>query len=315
VRSNSRRRRLYETLVALLLVLSAGAAIGVLQPVLNARFHELRVTSDVYALPPPEQVVVASLGYRAALADVVYAHVLVAYGLHFQEKRRFEFVGEYLDTVNALDPTFRQPYRFADTLLVMSPVAPRLQDYEKAREILERGIKNLPFDSELWLTAGQYLAYLARPHLPDEKMQNAWKLRGAEILSRACELASNNENIPYQCVTAARLFDVAGEREAAIESLRRILTVNDDPEIERLAYGYLSKYLSERERETQERRKKAFNDAWKHDLPFVSKDMVLILGPRVDTARCAGAESSDEAGCETSWVAWARNLDRRPDAR
>jgi hypothetical protein len=297
-------------LVPWALVLAAGAVIGLLRPGLAARYHTLRVTSDVYPLPPPEQVVVASLGYRAALADLIFAHVLVSYGIHFQERRRFEFVGEYLDTVNALDPTFRLPYRFADTLVVMSPEAPRLEDYQKAREILERGLENLPYDSEIWLTAGQYMAYLARPHLPEE-LREEWKLRGAEILARACELASDNENIPYQCITAAHLFDTAGEREAAIESLRRILAVNDDPEIERLAYGYLSRYLSEREREAGERRKQAFEAVWKRDLPLVSKDTMLIVGPRVDTARCAGPDRSGEPGCETSWVAWASGLDRR----
>ena len=70
---------------------------------LNETFHEVKVGTDVYPLPSPEQTVVLSLGYRAAAADALYAHVLVSYGLHFQEKRRFEFVGNYLDTINALD--------------------------------------------------------------------------------------------------------------------------------------------------------------------------------------------------------------------
>jgi tetratricopeptide (TPR) repeat protein len=282
------------------------------RPALAERYHELRATSDVYALPDPERVVVASLGYRSALADLIWGNLLVSYGLHFQEKRRFEFVGEYLDTINALDPTFRDPYRFADTLIVLGPEPPRQQDYLKAREILERGLRNLPYDTELWLTAGQYMAYLARPHLKDPQLKEAWGRRGAEVLARACELASNTENFPYHCITAAHLFEKVGAREAAIRSLRRLLAVSDDPEIERRALGYLRVKLGEREHDRAERRKHAFRDLWKGDLPFVSKDAVLLLGPPVDTAACAGRPHALTDGCETSWPDWAARVDAAP---
>jgi hypothetical protein len=63
------------------------------RPALAERYHELRATNDVYALPDPERVVVASLGYRSALADLIWGNLHVSYGRHFQEKRRFELSG------------------------------------------------------------------------------------------------------------------------------------------------------------------------------------------------------------------------------
>jgi tetratricopeptide (TPR) repeat protein len=311
VKSSDRPSRLLRRLVPWAVAAAAALTIGRVRPALAERFHELRVTSDTYALPPSDQIVAASLGYRAALADLIYGHVLVSYGLHFQEKRRFEFVGEYLDAINALDPRFRDPYRFADTLLVLAPVAPRLQEYQKARAILERGLRELPYDTELWLTAGQYMSYLAPPFLEDPAMKKEWRARGAQVLARACELASNNENVPYHCITAAKMLKNAGAREAAIESLQRMIAVSDDPEIEKLALAYLEKHLGEREREIAEGRKRAFEKAWKADQPFVSKDAMLLLGPRVDTAACAGVGKAGTEGCETSWVAWAEAIDRR----
>ena len=296
-------------LAACALSLAAVMAISGVRPILAERFHRLRVTADVYPLAPPQQMVVASLGFRSALADAIFAHVLVSYGLHFQEKRRFEFVGEYLDTINALDPGFRDPYRFADTLIVLAPEPPRLEHYLKAREVLLRGLENQPYDTELWLTAGQYLAFLARPYLPTDEMKRTWQLEGARILAHACELASKNENVPYHCITSAGLLNSAGEREAAIESLNRLLAVSDDPEIERLALGYMQKKLSERERDKQQRRKDAFRSAWKSDLPFVSKDMMLVIGPRTDPAACAGAERADDQACVATWREWARRVD------
>jgi tetratricopeptide (TPR) repeat protein len=295
------------------LVAVSAVVISFVRPVAADRFHLLRVSDDVYPLAPPVPMVVASLGYRSALADGLFASLLVSYGMHFKENRRLEFAGEYLDTINALDPTFREPYRLADTLLVIAPIAPLLEHYVKAREVLLRGLENLPYDTEVWLTAGQYLAYLAPPYLPTPEMKKAWRLEGAKTLSRACELANKNDNVPYSCITAAALFEGAGERDAAIESLKRLLAVSDDPEIERIALGYLQNKLGDRERDLQEQRRSAFRDAWKKDLPFVSKDRMLVLGPHVDTARCAGVDPGADASCASSWFAWGEHAGPSPD--
>lgn len=287
----------------------AMAAVLLIRPGIAALYHKLRVTTDVYPFGSPEHVLVESLGYRSALADAIFAHVLVSNGIHFEEKRRFEFVGDYLDTATTLDPTFREPYRFADTLLVFSPEKPRVADYERARELLLRGLKNRPFDTELWLTAGQYLSYLAPPYLPDENQKRAWRLEGAKILARACELANDNKNVPYNCIVAADLLQKAGEREAAIESLRRLIDVTEDPEIQKMALGYLGALKEEKRKEMAERRLEQFRAARNADLPFVKKDLLLVLGPKVDTARCAGPRGAATEGCDTSWKAWRERLE------
>jgi tetratricopeptide (TPR) repeat protein len=306
VRSSERLRSIGALVGRLALMTAAAFGVRATRGDLATAFHQLRVTEDVFPLPPPDYVVLGSLGYRAALADLVYGHMLVSYGLHFQEKRRFEFVGQYLDTINALDPSFAQPYRFADTLLVMSPEAPRQEDYVKAKEILERGLAQLPYDTNLWLTAGQYMAYLAFPHLEDRELAREWRRRGAEVLARACELVSDNENIPYHCITAAGIFDRVGEREAAIESLQRLIAVNDDPGIEAQATSFLRRYLGERAEEEAASRKRVFEGAWRDTWPFVSKELALLLGPPVELPRCAGPGNFGERGCEVNWAAWGR---------
>jgi len=292
--------------VALILMALSALGIGFVRPALAARFQRLKVLADVYPFGSPDQMIVASLGYRSALADLVFVHVRIAYGLHFEEKRRFEFVGAYLDAINALDPKFRDPYVRADTFLTLGPMPARLEDYVKAREVFARGRKEFPYDTELWSASGQFLAYLAPGSLPTREMKDAWRLEGAKVLDRACELANDNQNVPYQCITAANLFANAGEREAAIGSLQRLLAVNDDPEIERIALGYLGRHLDERAREREELRKGAFRVVWKADLPFVTKNLMLAVGPRTDTARCAGPGHSNDLSCITSWREWAR---------
>ena len=277
--------------------------IGQIRSALLPRFSAVHDKTDSYGLPSPDQVVVASLGYRSALADLLFAHVLVWHGIHFQEKRRLEFAADYLDTIAALDPAFRDTYYYGDTLIAMQPVKPRHEDYVRARRLLERGLRERPGDTELWLSTGQFLAYVAAPWLEDPKEQAEWKLAGARILARACELVGSNENIPYNCITAAGLLSRAGEREANIQFLERVLAVSDDDEIRAQALGYLERALGERSQEKLKERADRLRSAWKADLPFVSLTTELLLGPPTDPAACAG-RGQERPGCATTWSAW-----------
>jgi hypothetical protein len=296
----SNRSRLHA--VAAGVALLGAASVGMLRAPLAATYDAVRERSDVYSLPKPEQVVVASLGYRAALADYLFAHVLVWHGLNFQEKRRLEFAAEYLDTIVTLDPTFRDPYYFGDTLIATQPVKPRREDYVRARKLLERGMEARPFDTELWLSSGQFIAYVAAPWLADPNEQKAWRLDGGRRLARACELVGANENIPYQCISAARIFEQAGEHVAMIDFLERVRAVTDDDEIREMAGRQLEFHRQKFAIDQGQIRVDEMRTAWRADLPFVSLTKELVIGPPFDSARCAGG--SDALECATTWAAW-----------
>lgn len=296
--------------VAARVLLLAGLAVGVheLRAGLASQFQKLKLVSDVYALPKPEQAVVASLGYRSALADVLYAHVLVSSGIHLQERRRFEFVGHYLETINELDPKFRDPYRFADTLLTLQGKPPSLDEYRKARQILERGLRELPYDGQLWVTAGQYVGYLAVGRLESEEEKQEWRLTGARWLSRACELVGDARNLPFHCITAAGLLSRAGKQAASVEFMKRVLAVNDDPEVRQIALRFLGATLDKEARANASRRDELFSELARSDAPFLDKELLLLLGPRVSPLACAGPELGSQEGCWSSFEAWGRSL-------
>lgn len=288
------------------------AAIAVLRPLrstLNALYQQSSTEHDVYSLPPPQQTVTMSLGYRAALADLLFAHVLVSSGIHFQEKRPFEFVGNYLDAINELDPKFEKPYRLADTLLTLQATRPGAQNFRKARAILERGLRELPFDAALWTSAGQYLAYLGPGGLPDPAEQDEFRLAGARVLAHACELVGNDERLPYHCIVAAGMLTNAGANEASRQFLERVLALNDDPEIRALAIGALAKIEKSEAPNRAQARYQLFQRAWGVDLPFVTRGAYLVVGPNWDPAACAGRSTS----CFTSWRAWGAAVEDRSD--
>jgi len=294
-------------------MLVAAVLVAWAQPRMVARFERLTLGHDTYTLPSPQQTVVASLGYRSALADLIFAHVLVQQGLHFQEKRLFEFVGNYLDTINELDPKFRAPYYLADTLLTLQSKPPPQENFVKARQIIERGMDELPNDSRLWIQGAQYIAYLGPARFQDPKVKREWRLAGARRLARGCELIADDDIDPHQCITAAGLLSRAGEIEATIQFLERVLVVTDNEEIQELARGLLERHAGERERVEWESRLTAFQRSWQQDLRFVSKHLLLVLGPPFDPARCAGALPLT-AECATTWRAWhaLRSASARP---
>jgi hypothetical protein len=300
VKSNSRT----AGFVPALFVVVGALCIAALRPSLLGSYERVKRGTDPLLLPPPEQMLIGSLGYRAAVADALFAHALVWYGQHLQKKVRFEFVAQYLDIVTTLDPTFREPYYYGDALITLQTQAPRREDYDAARRLLERGLSNRPYDAELWLLAGQYIAYTAPPYLGDEKVAAAWRVEGARKLARACELVGKNENIPHHCIAAAGIFDRAGDRASMIRFLERVVTVIDDPEIQQLALAYLERARSEEERERLSRRKAALDAAWKADLPAVNRTKALVIGPGFDPAACAGEGRS----CVTTWRGWGETL-------
>jgi hypothetical protein len=262
--------------------------------------HGTKQGRDIYPLAPPEQVVVQSLGYRAAAADLILAHVLVEAGLHLQDKRLFEFAAEYIDTINALDPKFRDGYRFADAIITLQTVKVPKEKYYRARDILRRGTRELPYDQELWSAAGQFLAYLAPAVLDSESEREAWRQEGARFLARACELIGSNENIPYHCYTAATLFSKGGNNEASRALLQKMRLLVDDPDLLEVIDYKLANLDGESGRQEARDRAARFERWWRDDLPSQPRASMAALGPRFDPFACARAPSSD-ANCATSF--------------
>lgn len=308
-----------DALVTAALVTAAAVAIGAVRAPAADAERRVKETSDVHVLPPPEQVVRLSMGYRAALADLLWAHVLVSQGLHTFDRRRFENLTLLLDSINELDPTFRDPYLFADALITFQTSETPHEEVVKAREIMERGARHRPLDGEVWLVLGQFVAFIAPAgYLKDEEEKKQWRLDGARYLARAAELGGGDSGISWQALGGAGILGRAGEREAQIRFLQSILAVTDDEELKRNARQQLDRLLGERaedvhkrEQEAYIRRLDGFNELWRRDLPFVSKTTLLVLGPPHDPAACAGGAHAGEPRCATTWIGWAERLDRK----
>jgi tetratricopeptide (TPR) repeat protein len=205
-----------------------------------------------------------------------------------------------------------------------------LEDILKAREVMERGVKALPNDAELWLTLGQFVSYMApASYLEDyPDIAATWRREGVTYLERAVELSGGNSAVSWQALGGASILKDAGELEASIRFYERAAAVTDDQELrDRIEFqiaqmrknrdAQLGKFDAERlnridselnKSDAYRRRTAAAAHVMANDLPFVSKTAEYLLGPPPHPAACAGPGQQSPL-CATSWRDWVTRFE------
>jgi hypothetical protein len=204
----------------------AGAACLALQARVAPRAALAKATEDVSLLPAPERASLLALGFDAALADLVWARLLVDYGVHLQEKRRFSGVRPALDTLLALDPSSQRVFRFVDTLVLFQATKGTADDARYVRRVLEAGLDARPTDPARWVAYAQYLAHLGPSFLTDAAEIREWDLRAGEAFTRALELGAAVDATR----AAVNIFDRAGAGAAQRAYLERAYALATDDE-------------------------------------------------------------------------------------
>lgn len=280
-------------LVAATVALGCAAIISVTQPRQQKDIRSTRYRTDVLSLPPPAHLERMALGYRSAAVDLLWAKILVEQGLHWQDKRRFEALPSYIDGILALEPTYKPMYEFVDTLVLFQYIPGDDKDARMVRAYLERGTKARPYDPVIWLHYGQYLAFLAPSFLKDKAEIERWRVDGAFALARAVDLGADAD----RSLAATTILDKAGERKAAIEQLQRKYALTDDQETRRQIRLKLERMDAVVEADETVSR---VERTWRSHYPFLSRGEVLLVGPPIDPAACAGA-SPDDRACVHAW--------------
>jgi hypothetical protein len=285
---------------ALVLLVASAAGVARLQPRLAATAHQIKEGADVYALPPPAQLHTATLGWEAAAVDQLWAQLLVAYGTHWSEHRDFTDTPSYADAILELEPTYAPLYRHIGTMLAYRPLQGTDADVRRARAYLERGTRERPDDADLWIEYGEFIAFMAPSFLHDQAESGRWRKDGAEAIGHAVELGAEAE----RALTAATVLGKAGATQEAVRYLERAYAFTEHPSMSAI-HEAIGRRLAELEDtellEAADAAARAVDDRWQREMPFVSRDRYLLLGPVVDPARCAGLPGADDAACAHAW--------------
>ncbi len=287
-----------KTAAVALLVASATLGVARLQPKLANQLHQMKSREDVYVLPPPAQLRIMSLGYNAAAVDQLWAQLLVEYGTHHQEKRPFPDLEKYLDAVVGLEPDYAPAFKYADTLIAYRPPRGYEADVRTARAFLERGLKSRPYDPDVWLAYGDFMAFVAPSFLADEAEISQWRLKGAYALERAVDLGATSK----RAISAAGILSRAGERDATVRQLKKVLSMTDDPEEIAALDAKLDALRAGEDREIIDRSKRVVDGRHARDMPIASRSLFLLVGPMVDARYCAGPASAlEQPRCARHW--------------
>lgn len=296
-----------STAGAVVLFAATAGGIAVVQPRLARVAHEVKERDDITPLPSPSALRVAVLGWNAAAVDLLWADLLGEHGTHWSEHRDFTQIPRYVDAILALEPTYQPLYQYVDTLLAYRPVQGTESDARLARAYLERGTVELPEDARIWRRYGEFMAFLGPSFLPDRDERAAWKREGAVAIGHAVELGADADG----ALEAASLLSGAGP--AATKEITRYLehayAFTDHPMMQELHEKIGGELLQLHETAFRDATDKAIRtvDARHNgELPYVSRDLYLLLGPIVDVPKCAGQAASDDAArggrCARSWA-------------
>lgn len=155
-----------------------------------------------FSAPSPLALRALAFGHDRALARLLWSRARVAHGACFARRQRFEGALAYVDAALALDPSFREPYRYVGAFVAAGPGRPSRVELEAARRVLAEGVRRFPGDAELRARAGAFFAFVAPAHLePDEAAK--WRDEGLRLLD-ALDLKSPTRAPPRASPGARR---------------------------------------------------------------------------------------------------------------
>jgi hypothetical protein len=163
--------------------LAAGVVLSCLILFAHARMPSMpRVAQGQSFVPTPEAARVASLGFRALVADFYWLQAVQIVGATERDPTRHAAtLGRLVDVVTTLDPWVDHPYRFAAVWMTDSEKSVR-----EANRLLERGIAYHPNDwRDRFYLGFNTLYYLGDDDRAADAFAGASRLPGAPLyLSR-----------------------------------------------------------------------------------------------------------------------------------
>jgi hypothetical protein len=248
-------------------------------------------------MPPPAELRVATLGYDAASVDLLWAKLLVEYGIHWSERRDFLDIPKYVDAIIALEPDYAPIYRYVDTMLAYRPLQGTEDDARLARAYLERGTRERPEDWRVWMEYGQFLAFIAPSFLTDQGEKDRWRRDGAEAMARAVDFGADAD----RALSAATILSKSGELAVAIRSLRRAYALASDAQIREEIAARLASLQGAQRDAAEEKDARFIDKRWSREAPYLGRSEYLLLGPAPDPLRCAGLAGTcaDPVCCRT----------------
>ncbi|HEX7480799.1 MAG TPA: hypothetical protein VF331_23560 [Polyangiales bacterium] len=258
-------------------VLAGGIVADQFRGQAQRHFIATQTYEDVYYLPPPNQLVTAALGYRAALADLVWMKALIYFGEELHHRGGVEHLYAYTDAMLALDPYFKKVYRWVASTAIYRTGKVTDADVRKAIRYLQRGIRLFPDDGELAWDLGATYSFELAPLLADPTQRAAAKRSGLEYLELAALRGAGPAWLVLQ--TAGQLRQL-GRAEQAIKHLEDVYATVTDENVKQQVLAKIGQLRSATYAQAMEQATREFEATRAKTLPYIDAGLFMLIGPR-----------------------------------
>lgn len=234
---------------------------------------------DVYYLPPARWLPVISLGFRDALADLIWCRSMVYFGEELGNRGEVKFVFDYTDAVIALDPDFRQAYRWAAVAAVSRPVEFTLAEGLRGAQYLKRAIERWPNDGELHWDYGSLVRFTLAPLLSAGEEKDRLLGLAAPHLATAASLGAGP---PWLALRSSALLERLGQTEAAIRHLEEVYGTVQDDRTKREIEARLAALRSQAFVEALRTANAQFEQSRSATFPYLSPGLFFLVGQKTD---------------------------------
>lgn len=213
----------------LVLVLSASGAVQ-LRAAAATHLRGTRTYDPRSFVPDPETLPPLSLGYRRALADLLWMRALVYLGEEFEHRERAAAVFDHADAILALDPDFKATYWWIGVTGTYRVGEVSIEDYLRTLDYLRRAAERFPDDPEVRWDLGAMMVY-DQPRTLRQREPELSRRIELEGLDHVEYAAVHGAAPPWVLYTATTKRQELGETQQALTRLREIVGLVDDPEV------------------------------------------------------------------------------------
>lgn len=247
------------------MVLSHGA--------LRERRAEFPADQDLLYLPPPQHLEPMSLGYREALADLIWIRAVVFAGDRIGATN-YTWIMEYLEAIYALAPQFRRPYAWGGVAFIYSGEDIDRDMVDRAIALYRRGLEHFPEDHELLFALGMLLTRDVQS-VPgyDEVERELAMEEGTALIRKAAAFGAP----PLVRQLAATLVSEGGTDQLAIQFLESQLLQAEDEDYRRLLRQKLEAAVGEAGFESIERMRRDFEAEHREQAPYLPPDLFILI--------------------------------------
>lgn len=269
-------------IIAIVVLIAALAGVWSLRGRAMDHYLDSQTYEDIYYLPPPEWLDVMSLGYRRALADLIWLRALIYFGEEFENRGAVKHVFNYGDSMLSLDPDFRRVYRWVGVAGVYTPTGSSPEVIERAIDVLRAGVERFPDDGQLAWDAGATITYELLPNLPkDDPDREALQAEGNEHMMAAARLGAGPDWLVITNATALRKL---GQTDRELRHLEEMYALVRDPTVKAQIEIRLSHLRDEAYAEAFRRANEEFEERWQAEFPYMPSTLYFFVADPVQSA-------------------------------